>query len=307
MADIDYYNDESQWGNYQYVTLQQIINDFKMLVDDDDIAHNLPRHKILYHAQRGLRELYYDVLREIKAIQFEIGTTLSVTLPRDFVNYVRLSWVDSNGQLFPMAVDNTQNIATAYLQDHNSELLFDNDGCILKADGSKPMSFEPTPQSTETNQLLNFIFNNGTVDSFNPNANLANHYQNGKYRIDKDRGVIEFGSNVYSRIVVLEYISDGLYTSSCEGTTETDIKVHKFAEQALQDFIYYSIIKMKRNVPANEKARARKEYFNSRRITKRRINAIRTPEIIQAFRQDTMWIKDPNVSNNFNIDGLTNR
>ena len=302
MADIDYFNDSSQWGNYQYVELGQLVNDFKYSLDDDDFSGNTPRHKILYHAQRCLRELYYDVLREIRAVELEITDTLFVTLPPDFVSYVRLSWVDNNGQLYPMAVDHTQSIAQAYLQDDDGQLLFDSNGCILTAEGQRPQAVQLQTRDESIDQLLSFVFNNGTVDNFNPNANLANNYQNGKYRLDKDKGVIEFGSNVYGRTVVLEYISDGLYTSSCEGNRLETLKVHKFAEQAILDYIYYSIIKLKRNVPANEKARARKEFYNTRRRTKRRITGIRTPEIIQAFRQDTMWIKDPNVSNNYNIN-----
>src|SRR5690606_22292987 len=100
--------------------------------------------------------------------------------------------------------------------------------------------------------------------------------------------VIQFGSEVFGKHIVLEYISDGIYTG-CEGRPEVDIRIHKFAETAIMDFIYYELIKNRRNVPANEKARARKEFFNSRRIAKRRINTINYSELIQMFKGQSKW------------------
>jgi hypothetical protein len=44
-------------------------------------------------------------------------------------------------------------------------------------------------------------------------------------------------------------------------------------------------------VPANEKARAQKEYSNSKRITKRRLNTLTFTDLIQVFKGDSKWIK----------------
>ena len=126
--------------------------------------------------------------------------------------------------------------------------------------------------------------------AFKPNKNMANSYGNGSYKIDKNRGVIFFDSTAFGREVVLEYISDGLFTG-CEGAPETDIKVHKFAEGAILDFIYYELIKRRKNVPYNEKMRSRKEFYNSKRRTKRRISTIRASELRQAFKGSSKWIK----------------
>jgi len=286
MAAIDYYEDSSQHGNYQYVTIEEVINNYLMSRDSDDYSSMTPRFKVLYQAMRGLRELYFDVLQEVRAIEIELSPSLTITLPPDFIGMVRLSWVDEQGQLHPMAMDNRMSIAEEYLQDNNFDLLFDNDGCVLSGESAdEPESLSIPDPNSDT--YSSYVFCNG---GFAPNANMSNVYANGKYKVDKGRGVISFGSNVEGRFIVLEYISDGLFTG-CEGRAEADIRVHKFAESALIDYIHYQLVKNRRNVPYNEKLRARKEYYNSRRVSKMRINPLRKAELIQAFKGSSKWIK----------------
>lgn len=285
MSQESYYSDESQWGSYQYITLEEIINNYMMSLDNDDYTSTVPRFRVRYQARRALRELYYDVLREIKGIRLTLSENLIVTLPPDYVNYVRISWVDDNGFLHPMAADETGiDIAREYLQDNDGAILFDEDGCPLEANEStQPL------QSSETDSDGNTYYQ--VCPTFQPNRNLSKTFPNGRYRIDKDRGVIEFGSDAFSKDIVLEYISDGLYTG-CENSSDSSVRVHKFAESAMLDFIYYQLIKNRRNVRDAEKFRARKEYYNSRRVAKRRINTLRRSEMIQAMRGSSKWIKD---------------
>ena len=56
MAAIEYYEDESKWGNYQYTTIEDVINDYSMSRGSDDYTADTPRHQILYQAMKGLRE-----------------------------------------------------------------------------------------------------------------------------------------------------------------------------------------------------------------------------------------------------------
>mgnify|MGYP000327246331 CR=1 FL=1 len=284
MASIDYYEDQDLHGNYQYVTLEEVINNYLMSRDMDDYSAMTPRYKILYHAQRGIRELYYDVVREIRAISMELSPALTITLPPDFVSHVRISWVDDNGQLHPMAIDNRINIAQEYLQDHDFSLLFDNEGCVLEGDTLGDTS---DPESSDSSQIREYSF---CSNGYQPNRNMSNYFPNGKFKIDKNAGVIYFGSDAEEKNIVLEYISDGLFTG-CEGRPEEEIRVHKFAETALLDYIHHSLIKNRRNVPYNEKIRSRKEYWNSRRLAKMRINPLRKEDLLQLFSGQSKQIK----------------
>lgn len=286
MAAIDYYDNEQKWGDYAYTLLQDIINDYMMSRSSDDYTSDTPRHQILYQAMKGMRELYYDVLQEISGIALDVSASLQVTLPPDYVNYVRISWLDEVGQLHPMAVDNKMTIARDYLQAEDYELLFDDKGCVLIGD----RKFTQTAPATDPNSPQGAYCYPFAPQSFQPNKNMSNVYANGKYIIDKTRGIIQFDSSIQGRTIVLEYISDGLFTG-CEGRPEAELRVNKLAEVALLDYIYYELIKGRRNVPANEKARARKEWYNSRRVAKSRLNALRKSELTQTFKGSTKWIK----------------
>ena len=47
--------------------------------------------------RRGLQEFSYDTLKSIKSQELTVPDNLSVTIPQDYVNYVKLSWVDGKG------------------------------------------------------------------------------------------------------------------------------------------------------------------------------------------------------------------
>lgn len=283
MADIDYFEDESQWGGYQYVTLEQIVTDYMMSMNADDFSSTVPRFKVVYQAKKGLKQFYYDVLHEIRAVELDLSPNLTVTVPPDLVNFVRISWVDDKGMLHPMAVDTRMSLAAAYLQDNNYELIYDDNGCVLIGSGRRDRVGEPLPNSAGSHcyQFSGYV----------PNVNRSTVYPNGKYRYDKARGVIEFSSSVSGKSIVIEYISDGLFTGNCESMSEEEIRVHKFAEEGLLNYITYELIKNRRNVPMNEKMRARKEYYNSLRIAKRRINTLRKNDLMQVFKGSTRMIE----------------
>ena len=92
MSEQAYLDDSTQWGDYSYITMEQIINDFMANRSPDDYTSTVARHRVLYQAMRGIRELYYDVMQEIKAIELDLSSALQVVLPEDYVNYVRISW-----------------------------------------------------------------------------------------------------------------------------------------------------------------------------------------------------------------------
>jgi hypothetical protein len=286
MTQIDYYENEAVHGDYQYTKINDLINDYLMSRSSDDYTADTPRYQILYQAMKGLREFYFDVLQEVKGRALELSSTLQVILPQDYINYVRISWVDEAGMLHPMAVDNSMSIASDYLQDENFGIIFDEGGCAL-LDNKTGTSFTQLEPLHGGEGYYTYPF---VVNSFTPNKDLSRVFQNGKYKIDKERGLIQFGSGIEGRTIVLEYISDGLF-SGCEGKPEEEIRVNKFAESALLDYIYYQLVKNSRNVPANEKARARKEFYNSRRIAKARINTLRKDELLQTFKGANRWIK----------------
>lgn len=279
----NYYEDPQQWGNHQYTTIKDIVNNFMFGQDDDSMVGAVNRNRVVYHAKRVVQELYFDVLNEIISIEFDLNPTLIIPLPHDFVQYVRISWVDDKGKLHPLAIDNSNNLAQAYLQGDEYEYLYDDDGDILQGDHIQDLEGSSIDLSNEVDSG----YDNPYLSTPNYNVDRSKVFKNGSYKIDKERGIIQFSSRVADKTIVLDYISDGLFQRE-----DQDIRIHKFAEQAAYDYIFWKLIQFRRNVPANRIILAEKQWWNSRRIAKRRIKPIRYEELRQVMKSQTKMIKD---------------
>ena len=123
---------DENWGSYQYITLADVVNNFMLMyVGNHELINNIDRYKVLFHAKRGIQELNYDAMREVKVLQQSLDDRIRLVLPSDYVNYVRISMYE-NGELRPL-VENVQiNYSRSYLQDHEAKILFDKDGGILE-------------------------------------------------------------------------------------------------------------------------------------------------------------------------------
>ena len=98
ITDYQYYEnngalpEDANWGSYQYVTLQDIVNNFLLMYSGNhSLVNNEERYKILFHAKRAIQELNYDSLKEIKILELDVCDTLRFVLPPDYVNWVRIS------------------------------------------------------------------------------------------------------------------------------------------------------------------------------------------------------------------------
>ena len=107
---------------------------------------------------------------------------------------------------------------------------------------------------------------------------------NGSYYIDCEAGKIHFSSNLSGKTVIIKYISDSL------GTHE-EIKVHKFAEEAMYKWIVYGCISARIDIPEYIIRRYKKERFAETRKAKLRLSNIKLEEITQIFRGKSKQIK----------------
>ena len=80
--------------------------------------------------------------------------------------------------------------------------------------------------------------------------------------------------------IVMEYVADE--------ARSTDPDVHVYAEEALRCYIYYKLCERKASVPANEKARARTEYYNERRKANARLSHFTKNEALKTIRKNFM-------------------
>ena len=142
ITDYQYYEnggvspEDQNWGSYQYVSLSDIVNNFMLMYQGNhEIINNINRYQVLFHAKRGIQELNYDAMKEIKILQLQVDSQLRFILPQDYVNWVRISYY-KNGVLMPMTENIQTNWSGAYLQDNKYKILFDIDGNVLKPKNS---------------------------------------------------------------------------------------------------------------------------------------------------------------------------
>ena len=83
-----------QLGNYQFISLQTIVNNFIIsYVGSDKIIPRTKRSNVAFHAQRAIQELSYDTFKSIKSQEIELPPNLKMPLPHDYVNYVKVCYV----------------------------------------------------------------------------------------------------------------------------------------------------------------------------------------------------------------------
>ena len=88
----------SDFGTYQFVNLDSIINNFMYIyVGENKIINKVNRTDVQFHAMRALQELSYDVLRSFKSQEIEVPNTLTMVLPQDYVNYRKIARIGSDG------------------------------------------------------------------------------------------------------------------------------------------------------------------------------------------------------------------
>jgi hypothetical protein len=74
-----YYNG-NDFGNYQFVSLSDIINQFMLIyVGEDKIISKAKRLDVSFHAQRALAELSFDTLRSFKSQEIELPPSLQIS------------------------------------------------------------------------------------------------------------------------------------------------------------------------------------------------------------------------------------
>lgn len=276
-----------QYGGYQYVSVEDLINNFMVsYVGEDKIIDRVKKADIAFHAQRGIQELSYDTLKSTKSQEIEIPPSLTMVLPQDFVNYVKLTWKDNSGIehiIYPTR--NTSN-PLAILQDSEYKYIYDNNGNLQRSLNSLTWDnySSGADYSTEENDRQTMDVSNVHVAGKRYGITPEYAQSNGSFFIDNLKGVIYFSSNISSKIVTLKYISDGLGTDS-------EMVVHKFAEEAMYKYMAYAVLASKAKTPEYIVNRFKKERFAAVRKAKLRLSNIKAEELTQIMRNKSKQIK----------------
>jgi hypothetical protein len=274
--------------------LTDIINNYIVAyVGDGKLIPTCKRTDVLFHAKRGIQEFSYDITRVEKIQEVEIGNSLSLPFPQDYVNYVRLSRVDSSGvehTIYPARY--TSQPSESILQDGNGDYLFDADGSLLTSTPfttDKFKTFEHNNlvgQYTDDQVTYDLHADLGRVSEFGNRKGLEPEIaqKNGVFTIDEINGSFGFSNDLLNEVITLKYISDGL-------GTDDEMQIHKLAEDAIYKYITYAIASGRSNFPEYIINRFKRERRASMRNAKLRLSNIKMAELTQAMRGKSKFIK----------------
>jgi hypothetical protein len=279
-------NNSGNYGNYQFISLENIINAFMYIyVGEGKIVSKANRTDVQFHAMRAIQELSYDVLKSFKTQEIEVPNTLSMILPQDYVNYIKLVRVGTDGIERILYPSNKTSDPFAISQDTDGNYQFHD----VSNDGEVDTLTEQTPSNTSQNfedqvpvdyNLYDINYSSDveiSVEGRRYGLDPQHSQMNGSFFIDNLRGLIKFGSSLSGETVTLHYVSDGLGTDS-------EMIVHKFCEEACYKHIAYGIISTKSNMPEYIVQRYKKERFAETRKAKIRLSNIKIEEFTQILK-----------------------
>ena len=298
------------YGDYQYTSIFDLVNNFMIgYVGEDKIISHAKRSDVLFYAKRGLQEFSYDTLRSVKTQELTIPPSLSVIMPQDYVNYVNISWIGDDGVkriIYPTTL--TSNPTETPLQDQNitnSPFGFnfpssgygipvqDNFGENLEGTSQTeerweniPKDEQPTTQAIFDSEMGESIIARREIALLGQRYGLDTELAqtNGWFTINKREGKFSFSSNLKGKLILLDYISDGL-------AYDEDTKIPKLAEEAMYMHIAYNILANRINIPEHLVQRFKKDRRAQLRNAKIRLSNIKLNEFVQIMRGKSKWIK----------------
>ena len=288
---------EENYDDYSYIKLNDVINNFQVAyVGAGKNIPSVKRTDLIFHAKRAMQEFSYDTLNSIKSQELNIPPSLSVVIPQDYVNYVKMSWIDSMGVKRPIYPANnlTINPGSMPLQDSVGVPTQDNFGENLEGTSITEARWAGADDNLLNGQANNLRQINFDYDGYDDSRGIGQgqlygldpqySQTNGWFTINHREGKMSFSNNLASALIILEYISDGL-------AYDLDTKVPKMAEEAMYAYMHYAVMASRSGQPEYVINRLNREKVSKLRNAKIRLSNIKLDEIVQVMRGKSKWIK----------------
>lgn len=258
------------------ISVEQIVNDFILTADGDDYGSNVSSVAIRNYALRGIREMGFDIMKRIKSLKLEVNKdNQTVELPDDFVDYTKIGVVGADGIIYVFGENKNMNKSMKYVVDASGNPIdSDNDGVYDREDAKTVANSRPSLTDFETYSFRNFLYQGNLGRAYG----VGGGQYSGEFRMNYEQNRIELYSSANYDEVLIEYVADEARSKNPS--------VHVYAENALRSYIYYRLIEKKASVPMAEKARARQEYYNERRLANARIKSFTKEEALKTIRKN---------------------
>ena len=289
---------EDNYNNYAYIKVEDLVNNFLVAyVGAGKLISSVKKTDVIFHTKRALQEFSYDTLRSVHSQELTIPHSLSVPIPQNYVNYVNLSWIDEGGVkhiIYPTTL--TSNPYSKPIQDAQGVPTQSNEGVNIT--GTSITEERWASQNTEILQEIRNDINGRLISDglWYYGYGLYGYGQqyglqpetaqmNGWFTINDREGKMSFSSDLKDKLIILEYISDGL-------SYDQDMKVPKMAEEAVYSYVMHAVLASRINQPEYIIQRLRREKSAKLRNAKIRLSNIKSNEFIQIMRGKSKWLKN---------------
>tara|TARA_R110000737_G_scaffold75713_2_gene105907 strand:+ start:1049 stop:2473 length:1425 start_codon:yes stop_codon:yes gene_type:complete len=286
---------QQHYGSYEYTRLTDVIDNFLIAyVGVGKLISSVKRTDVIFHARRGLQEFSYDTLKSVRSQELTVNDALNIIIPQDYVNYVRLSWIDGLGvqhTIFPAntlttdpyanPVQDNLGVPTQDSQDSNVDGTSQTEAAWA-ANDTRRISGAYINEFANADLLYNSLYDQALGQRYG--LDPVTSQTNGWFTINEREGRFAFSSDLKNKLIVLEYVSDG-------NAYDLDVRIPKLAEEALYAHIIYSILSTNIGVQEYIVRRFQKERSAKLRNAKIRLSNLKPSQIIQVMRGQSKWLK----------------
>lgn len=233
------------------IPLKQVVGEFL-----DSIQGGPSEYARAYRfAIRGMRNLEWDVTGENAECELPVECDMTVCLPDDFINLVRIGVYTSKGEVAALTQNNDLTLVDGLRQGHDY-----------------------TPSS---DILDDFLAADTAYRIYAPMSSLSvGSYPNvGEYKVDRSQGLIILNPDFCYGSVVLKYLR--------RKKVKGEYLINELSAEALFAYIDWQWHKNKPGVSYSDKMAKRMEWFNEKRLAKSRIKNTTKQILSQIARQAT--------------------
>lgn len=240
--------------NRQWVGIDECVNEYL----SESEQSNQKYFKVWHLAYRCLMELGLDAFFCIRSVKLPVNANLTVTLPADYLNYIKVGVLNEQGDIIPMGFNS--NLTAAY-DLASTRLEQTQDNTIL----------------TQFTQQSVSWYNYWNGYSYSPLLGLPSGSPFiGNFKMDNANGVIVLSQDFSYEYVMLEYLS--------APQANNDYYLPVQFKEAMIAYIRWKdriSIPVKTHMDNASVEARRRDYYNERRLAIARYEPIRLPESYQ--------------------------
>lgn len=242
------------------------------LINDGYSIHHYMQY--LYYGLECLRELNFNVLRNVKPVMLNVNSYKAVDIPCDYVDYCKVGF--TRGEY----------IVPLYERDSLNRLKnFDSNGNPIP--WPNVFNLNNLPLNVDGNSLFFSYYSwylsniNDKGESLGRQFNYGGGIQPGSFKVIPERNQIELDVNYDLSTVYLEYITDGTDVNNCNG----DTMVIPYAISTIRAYIRWWNLERQRSVSSTEKQRAKDHYLDKLQELRRQKFHITIEDIRYSIRR----------------------